>query len=138
MSTAPHPQPREDPTTSYRSSFDSEPFFVETRSGSAALAYAFHAKRWRQQGAGPDAEICRRPDMSPAVTHGLPSSTAPRRQGERGQWGQEWACEPPRTVTHDCQVMRRMTAVMARPMRGSATGRPMATMVALAMTARLT
>jgi hypothetical protein len=45
-----------------------------------------------------------------------------------------WAWSP-RTVRHDCQVMRRMTSVMARPMSGSAIGRPIATTTAEAMTA---
>jgi hypothetical protein len=29
----------------------------------------------------------------------------------------------PRTVNHDCQVIRRITSVMPRPIRGSATGK---------------
>ena len=41
----------------------------------------------------------------------------------------------PRTVRHDCHVMRRITKVIARPMSGSATGRPMATTAADAITA---
>ena len=45
------------------------------------------------------------------------------------------ACSWPRTVRHDCHVMRRMTRVIARPMSGSAIGMPMATTAAEATTA---
>ena len=45
------------------------------------------------------------------------------------------ACSWPRTVRHDCHVMRRMTNVIARPMSGSAIGTPRATTAAEAMTA---
>ena len=38
------------------------------------------------------------------------------------------------TVRHDCHVMRRMTAVITRPIRGSATCAPSATSAALATT----
>ena len=48
------------------------------------------------------------------------------------------AGQPARMVFQDCQVMRRMTIVIASPIRGSAIGSPMATAVAEAMTARLT
>ena len=44
----------------------------------------------------------------------------------------------PRTVLHDCQVMRRITSVMPKPMSGSAIGAPSATTIAEATTARLT
>ena len=52
--------------------------------------------------------------------------------GTRQPWG--W----PRTVCQDCQVMRRITSVMARPMSGSAMSAPIATAAAEAITARLT
>ena len=60
-------------------------------------------------------------------------------QGHGGKGSQcAWPTSPLRTVTHDCQVMRRMTTVMPRPMSGSAIGNPIATTIALAITARLT
>lgn len=45
------------------------------------------------------------------------------------------AWSPVRTVLQDCQVMRRMTAVMTRPMIGSPIGTPIATTRADATTA---
>ena len=48
------------------------------------------------------------------------------------------AAPPPRTVRQDCQVMRRITSVIARPISGSAMSSPIATTAALATTARLT
>ena len=45
---------------------------------------------------------------------------------------------PERTVPHDCQVIRRITAVIARPMIGSAMSSPSATTTAEATTPRLT
>src|SRR3954453_7889990 len=44
----------------------------------------------------------------------------------------------PRTVRHDCHEMRRISSVIASPIRGSATSRPSATTAALATTPRLT
>lgn len=44
----------------------------------------------------------------------------------------------PTTVRHEFQVILRITAVIARPISGSAIDRPRATTMALATTARLT
>jgi hypothetical protein len=44
----------------------------------------------------------------------------------------------PRTVRQDCQVILKITPVIARPMSGSAIGAPSATTTAEATTARLT
>lgn len=52
------------------------------------------------------------------------------------QW--EWWWCPPRTVHHESQVILMITAVIPRPISGSAIGKPMATTMALATTARLT
>ena len=46
--------------------------------------------------------------------------------------------ELPGTVRHDCQVIRKITTVIASPIRGSAMSMPSATTAALATTARLT
>src|SRR5829696_2751544 len=56
---------------------------------------------------------------------------------EHQPWASSWACVP-RTVCQDCQVIRRITRVIASPMSGSAMSSPSATTAALATTARLT
>src|SRR5215208_2168317 len=56
---------------------------------------------------------------------------------EHQPWEPSWACVP-RTVSQDCQVIRRITRVIASPINGSAMSRPSATTAALATTARLT
>ena len=81
--------------------------------------------------AGPAAERRRALDG-----HGPRSVKEPGSSPEQSR--AQWACAWPRTVDHDCQVIRRITSVMPRPIRGSATGKPSATTIALAITPRLT
>jgi len=64
-------------------------------------------------------------------------SRASRAHAQAGPLAPQWEC-PARTVARDCQVMRRITSVIARPIKGSAIGAPSATTIAEAITARLT
>ena len=61
-----------------------------------------------------------------------------RRHASDDQCSSACSWSRPVTVRHDCQVIRRITSVIARPMSGSPTSRPSATTAALATTARLT
>src|SRR4051812_39686208 len=73
-------------------------------------------------------------DEDVATTHDRPSSSFPASSSSTYGRDQLSPDSFPETVRHDCQVTRRITSVIARPIIGSAIGAPSATTMALATT----